>query len=334
MRLYSESSDRDLNKERKSYLMHFIETFHEGENIRDIYLVKQKTSAMTKNGKPYDNLILQDKTGVIEGKIWDPNSAGIDDFGALDYIDITGTVKEFNSSLQLNISRVRTAKEGEYDPKDYLPVSSKDIEGMYREVLAYIDGVKNTYLHELLKSFFIDDKSFIGKFKQSSAAKSIHHGFIGGLLEHTLSVTKLCDYYSKAYPVIKRDLLITVAILHDIGKTRELSAFPSNDYTDDGQLLGHIVMGTEMIGEKIRKIEGFPEKLAGEVKHCILAHHGEFEFGSPKKPAIIEAVALNFADNTDAKLEAFTEAVSSSINNDWLGFNRLFDSNIRRTSDV
>ena len=138
----------------------------------------------------------------------------------------------------------------------------------------------------------------------------------------------MCDYYCKNYEKLNRDLLLTAAICHDMGKIKELSAFPKNDYTDEGQFLGHIVIGTEMVGEKIRQIPGFPDVLASELKHCILAHHGEFEFGSPKKPAIMEAVALNFADNTDAKLQTFTELIESTTETGWLGFNRLFDSNV------
>ena len=138
----------------------------------------------------------------------------------------------------------------------------------------------------------------------------------------------MCDYYCKNYERLNRDLLLTAAICHDMGKTRELSAFPQNDYTDEGQFLGHIVIGTEMVGEKIREIPGFPAILASELKHCILAHHGEYEFGSPKKPAIMEALALNFADNTDAKLQTFTELMDNTTETGWLGFNRLFDSNV------
>ncbi|MCR4739452.1 MAG: HD domain-containing protein [Lachnospiraceae bacterium] len=314
--------------------MKYIETFHESENIKDIYLVKQRTSAVTKTGKPYDNVILQDKTGSIEGKIWDPNSGGIDDFDALDYVEITGSVKEFNSALQISVTRARKASPGEYDEADYLPVSSRNIEEMYQELLKYVNGIQNEHLNKLCRAFFVDDEGFIEKFKKSSAAKSIHHGFIGGLLEHTLSVVRLCEYYTGAYPLLKKDLLITVAMLHDIGKTKELSSFPENDYTDDGQLLGHIVMGCEMVSKKIDEIPGFPDRLASEIKHCILAHHGEYEFGSPKKPALMEALALNFADNTDAKLETISEQFRATTNNGWLGFNRLLDSNIRKTTEL
>ena len=177
----------------------------------------------------------------------------------------------------------------------------------------------------------MEDTEFINAFKKSSAAKTVHHGFVGGLLQHTLSVVKLCDYYCSAYERLNKDLLITAAICHDIGKIKEISPFPQNDYTDAGQFLGHIVIGTEMVGEKIRHIQGFPAILEGELKHCILAHHGEYEFGSPKKPAIMEAVALNFADNTDAKMQTFTELLDNTTETGWLGFNRLFDSNVRGT---
>ena len=205
---------------------------------------------------------------------------------------------------------------------------------MYEELLAFIKSVKNPYLNRLLSSFFVDDAAFAKAFQFHSAAKTVHHSFVGGLLEHTLSVTKLCDYYAGYYKELNRDLLITAAIFHDIGKTKELSRFPENDYTDDGQLLGHIIIGTEMVSERMKEIEGFPASIAVELKHCILAHHGELEYGSPKKPALLEALALNFADNTDAKMETMIEALNAGgENKGWLGFNRLLESNIRRTTE-
>ena len=311
--------------------MKYIKEYKEGDKIFDIYLCKHRQSAVTKNGKPYDNLILQDKTGTIDAKVWDPNSAGIAEFDALDYIEVYGDVTSFQGALQANIKRIRKCREGEFDPANYLPVSKFPIEDMYEELLIYIEEIENPYLQKLLKSFFVEDQEFISRFKQSSAAKTVHHGFVGGLLQHTLSVTRLCDYYCGAYPLLKKDLLISAAICHDIGKVREISLFPQNDYTEEGQFLGHIVIGSEMIAEKISKIEGFPVLLARELKHCILAHHGEYEFGSPKKPAIMEAVALNYADDTDAKLETFTELLENTTESGWLGFNRLFDSNLRET---
>ena len=240
----------------------------------------------------------------------------------------------FQNSNQLNVRRIRKAGEGEYIESDYLPVSKKDIGKMYEELLGFIKSVKNPYLNRLLSSFFVDDAAFAKAFQFHSAAKTVHHGFVGGLLEHTLSVTKLCDYYAGYYKELNRDLLIAAAIFHDIGKTKELSRFPENDYTDDGQLLGHIIIGTEMVSERMKEIEGFPASIAVELKHCILAHHGELEYGSPKKPALLEALALNFADNTDAKMETMIEALNAGgENKGWLGFNRLLESNIRRTTE-
>lgn len=308
--------------------MKYLKDYKDGDRFFDIYLCKHKLSAVTKNGKPYESLILQDKTGTMDAKIWDPNSAGIADFDVLDYIEVYGEVNSFQGALQVNVKRIRKCTEDEVNPGDYLPVSKYDIEEMYQELLKFIDSIQNSYLKTLLNAFFVEDADFISSFKKSSAAKSVHHGFVGGLLQHTLSVTKMCDYYCKCYERLNRDLLLSAAICHDIGKTKELSVFPQNDYTDEGQFLGHIVIGTEMVGEKIRNISGFPAILANELKHCILSHHGEYEFGSPKKPAIMEAVALNFADNTDAKLQIFTEMMENTTETGWLGFNRLFDSNV------
>lgn len=314
--------------------MKYIETFREGERVNEIFLCKHKQSAVTKNGKPYENVILQDKTGTIDAKIWEPDSQGIEDFGNLDYIGIVGDITSFQGALQLNIKRVRRVQPGEYDPADYLPVSSRDIDEMYQELQNYVRSVKNPYLQKLLSGFFLEDPEFEKRFKFHSAAKSVHHGFVGGLLEHTLGVTDLCEAFCRQYTILNRDLLLTAAMFHDIGKLQELSTFPENDYTDAGQLLGHIVIGAEWVGEHIRQIPGFPQKLSNELKHCILAHHGELEYGSPKKPALIEAVALNFADNVDAKMETLKEAFSNvpDGNTEWLGYNRLMESNIRQTS--
>ena len=315
--------------------MKYIDQFHEGMHISDVYLCKTKQIALTKSGKEYGSLILQDKTGTIDGKIWDLGSPGVGNFEAMDYVCIDGDVTLFQNSNQLNVKRIRKADESEYNEADYLPVSSKDIKEMYQDLTALIQSIKSEPLRRLASSYFIDDKDFVKRFCFHSAAKSVHHGFVGGLLEHTLSVMKLCDYYCTCYKRLNRDLLLTAALFHDIGKTKELSAFPENDYTDIGQLLGHITIGAEMVGERIKEIPGFPEKTAVELKHCILAHHGELEYGSPKKPALIEALALNLADNTDAKMETMTELLNAAgSNNGWLGYNRLMETNIRKTTEV
>lgn len=315
--------------------MKYIKDFHEGERLSDIYMVKNKVSATTKNGKAYDIVTLQDKTGTVDAKIWEPNDPGIDDFDKLDYVDINGEVTSFNGALQVNIRRARKARDGEYNPADYLPVSSKSIDGMYEDLVKLIESVDNQYYKQLLQEFFIKDEAFCKKFKFSSAAKSVHHGFVGGLLEHTLSVAKLCDYYTTAYPILKRDLLITAAICHDIGKVIELSPFPENDYTDEGNLLGHIVMGSNMVSNRAAKIEGFPKKDLLQLQHCILAHHGKLEYGSPKTPGLIEAMALSYADDTDAKMETFKEVLENAAGtlnpSGWLGYNKFLESNVRPT---
>lgn len=317
--------------------MRYIETLREGERIQEIYLCRQRTTAMTKTGKEYENVILQDKTGSLDAKIWDPHSMGIDEFDALDYVEVNGDVTVFNGQTQLSIKRVRKISETDVDPTNYLPCTNKNIDEMMMELTKFIAGVNNPYYKQVLTKLFIDNTEFAEAFKKHSAAKSVHHGFIGGLLEHTLSVAKMCDFFAKQYPILNRDLLMTSAICHDIGKVYELSDFPMNDYTDAGQLLGHIVMGSEMLGKIMDSIPDFPTKLKNELKHCILAHHGELEYGSPKKPALIEAMALNLADNADAKIETMTELLnsnSSASSDQWLGYNRLLETNVRKTSEL
>ena len=317
--------------------MRYIETLREGERIQEIYLCRQRTTAMTKTGKEYENVILQDKTGSLDAKIWDPHSMGIDEFDALDYVEVNGDVTVFNGQTQLSIKRARKISETDVDPTNYLPCTNKNIDEMMMELTKFIASVNNPYYKQILTKLFIDNTEFAEAFKKHSAAKSVHHGFIGGLLEHTLSVAKMCDFFAKQYPILNRDLLMTSAICHDIGKVYELSDFPMNDYTDAGQLLGHIVMGSEMLGKIMDSIPDFPTKLKNELKHCILAHHGELEYGSPKKPALIEAMALNLADNADAKIETMTELLnsnSSASSDQWLGYNRLLETNVRKTSEL
>ena len=310
--------------------MHKISNWREGDTVSDILLCRSKTVGKTKTGKTYYNLTLQDNSGSVDGKIWDLSS-GIDHFEALQYIKVDGEVQRYQNVLQLNIRRVRVAREGEYDPADYIPVSPFPVGEMYDKLLSYIRSVSHPQLRALLEAFFVNDAAFAKAFKGHSAAKSVHHSFSGGLLQHTLRVTEFCDDMSRKYPLVNRDLLLTGAICHDIGKLKELSPFPANDYTDAGQLLGHIVIGVQMVCEKIAQIPNFPEVTKNELCHIILAHHGEFEFGSPKKPALLEALALHLADNTDAKMQLMCETLADPNARGWLGFQKFLDSNVRRT---
>lgn len=311
--------------------MRYIEQLQDGENVSEVYLCKNKIVGKTKSGKSYYSLLLQDKTGSIDAKIWELNN-GIGHFDSMNYVRVDGQITTFNNALQLNVKKIRIADEGEYAQDDYMPCTKKDVDEMFADLLKLVDSLEHSYYKTLLKSFFVDDKEIAAEFKRHSAAKSIHHGYIGGLLEHSMAVAKMCDYYTTYYKRLNRDLLITAALLHDIGKIYELSGFPENDYTDAGQLLGHIVMGTMMIRDRIKDIPDFPAKAANELEHCILAHHGELEYGSPKKPALLEALALSFADNTDAKIQTFMEALDAKDESGWLGYNKMLESNIRRTT--
>ena len=200
--------------------MRYIDQLREGMHVSDVYLCKTKQIALTKNGKEYGSLLLQDKTGTVDAKIWDLGSPGIGTFEAMDYVYLDGDVTVFQNANQINVKRIRRADEDEYIPADYLPVSSKNIQEMYAELAALVQSIKNPYLHQLAAGYFVEDKAFVKAFCFHSAAKSVHHGFVGGLLEHTLSVMKLCDYYAGYYKRINRDLLLTAALFHDIGKTR------------------------------------------------------------------------------------------------------------------
>lgn len=313
--------------------MYYLKDYREGQKLVGTYLCKTKQILKTKAGKTYYSLTLQDKTAVVDAKIWELNN-GIASFEAMDYVFCEGLVTTFQGNIQMNISRLRKSEEGEYDPADYIPTTDKDVEQMFGEILHYVQSVKNPYLNRLLTIFFVEDEDFVREFKRHSAAKSIHHGFWGGLLEHTLSVTNMCQYFSTAYPKLHRDLLITAALFHDMGKMDEIAPFPRNDYTDAGQLLGHIYIGAQKLTSAISGIDGFPKKLENELVHCILAHHGKLEFGSPKVPALMEAMALYLADSADAKLQTLTEVFQHAGDNmEWLGFDRRFESNLRQTTE-
>lgn len=310
--------------------MRYLKELREGELVSENYFCKQKQSLQTKAGKTYYSLQLQDKSGMLDGKVWELN-AGIEHFEAMDYIHVEGQVVSFQGALQMNIRRVRKLSEGEYDINEFMPCTTKDQAAMYRELLGYIASLKDDNLKLLAESYFKEDPKFKERFLKHSAAKTLHHNFIGGLLEHTVSVTRLCAYLADNYPVLDRDLLLTAAMFHDVGKLAEISAFPENDYTDAGQLLGHIYIGAEWLSKRMDKIGGFTVKRRNELLHCVLAHHGELEYGSPKKPELAEALALSLADNLDAKMEGVTALFQGTEETGWLGYQKMFEVNMRKT---
>lgn len=302
--------------------MRFINELKNNDRVIEHFLCTQKQLMKTKTGKDYFSLTLRDKTGSINAKVWDINFE-IQDFEQNDFIKIDAIVHTFNDELQLNISRLRKSEDGEYDLKNYIPATNKNIEELKAELQKFIDSVKNTFLHELLEKIF-GDENILKSFVSHSAGKSMHHSYVGGLIEHTISVAQICDFMSSRTKLSDRDILITSALLHDIGKLYELSEFPMNDYTDDGELLGHIIIGSDLISKKIEQIENFPSDLRAQIIHCILAHHGEYEFGSPKLPRSIEAIILHFADNLDAKTKMFEEIIEAdSSNSNWTAYNKI-----------
>lgn len=311
--------------------MIYINELCDGDTIVEHYLCKSRQSFKSKNGKSYLSLKLQDKTGMIDAKVWDVNR-DIQQFVENDFIKVDGSIITYNGDLQMNVRRIRKSMEGEYDPADYIPSTEKNIDSMNEEVLGYIESMENEYIKALLEEIFIKHPLISKEFKYHSAAKSMHHSFRGGLVEHTLSVTQICDFMATRYEFVNRDVLVACAMLHDVAKIMELSDFPENDYTDEGQLLGHIYMGAELIQVTAAKIPNFPKTLENLMKHCILSHHGELEYGSPKLPSTIEAFILSCADNMDAKTKMFEEMLQDESNTGlWLGYNRMLQRNMRRS---
>ena len=311
--------------------MKYINELHEGENIIEHYLCKSRQTMKSRNGKNYLSLKLQDKTGMVDAKVWDLNN-DIQSFQENDFIKVDAFVTTFNNELQLNVKRIRRSREGEYDPADFVPSTDKNIDEMYDQLMGYIKTMKNPYLKKLLEEIFLRHPVISKEFKYHSAAKAMHHSFRGGLMEHTLSVTQLCDFLAPRYNYVNRDILVASAMLHDVGKVLELSDFPTNDYTDDGQLLGHLILGSELIRDAAAKIDGFPKRLESLMKHCMLSHHGEYEYGSPKLPSTPEAFLLHCADNLDAKTKMIEEALAAdSTQGHWAGYNRMLQRNLSRS---
>jgi len=307
----------------------FIQDFKENDRIVGHYLCRQKQTLKSRAGKNYLSLRLQDRTGAVDAKVWDMNN-DVQDFEEGDFIKIDGVVLTYNNELQMKIAKVRRSENGEYEAADYIPSTDKDIGQLFGQIKEYIGSIGNQYIRTLMENILTRNPDIASAFQIRSAARNLHHSYMGGLLEHTLAVVQICDFMSTQHPDADRDLLIAAAILHDIGKIYELSEFPLNEYTDDGQLLGHIVMGASLVEDEAAKIPGFPHGLATLLRHCVLAHHGEYEFGSPKRPKVLEAFILHCADNMDAKVKAFEEAIAGSQST-WLGFHKMFQRYLRKS---
>ncbi|MCL2576843.1 MAG: HD domain-containing protein [Defluviitaleaceae bacterium] len=310
--------------------MRYIRELRENERVIEHYLCKKKESKESRTGKTFLSLRLQDKTGSIDAKVWEITK-DIGQFEEGDVVKIDGTVGSYMNELQMKVIKLRRSMEGEYIAADFIPTTEKDVGEMFGKITELIKMVENKFIKKLLENIFIKNEECAEIFKSHSAAMYMHHSYMGGLLEHTLSVAETCLFFGGRYKYVDMNILLAGALLHDIGKIYELSSLPQNEYTDDGQMLGHIILGLEMVTKEIAKIDGFPHETASLIKHCIIAHHGEFEFGSPKIPSTPEAMILHFADNIDAKLTTFAEIYEKDTSPGlWTTFQKSLGRYIRK----
>ena len=305
----------------------YLQDIKQGDKIASSFLVAEKSMAFSQKGSAYLNVRLKDKSGETDGKVWDNAVEWDRTFKKGDIIYIEGRALSYRNSLQISIVTIKPCVPEDLDPADYLPVSKMDTAAMFQDILVYIDTISSEPIKKLLGAFFHDDKT-AELFRRAPAAKGFHHIYLGGLLEHTLSVVRLLDGAAAHYPHLNRDLLIAGGMLHDIGKIYEFSYDSLVSYSDEGRMIGHLVMGVEMINKKIEAIPDFPLQTALELRHIILSHHGEFEYGSPKRPKTMEALVIHFMDDLDAKLNAFQSFVAADAANadsDWTTYNRFFE---------
>jgi len=303
----------------------FINQIRENDLVEGVFWVKEKAMPFTRTGTPYLRVRLTDRTGEMEGRIWDGVEEFADLFEREDFIRIKAQATSYQDQVQLNIKSLTKVEQAEVELEDFLPASAKDPEEMLAELVGIAEGIENLYLKELVMAFLTDDE-FTTLFKRAPGAKRLHHACLGGLLEHTLSVVRLIEEIKGHYAGINHDLLLAGGILHDIGKVYELSYAIAFDYTDEGRLVGHIVMGTQMVAEKIAQIEGFPKELAMLMKHLMISHHGQYEWGSPKRPKTLEANILYYLDDLDAKVSGIKEFMDKGEEGaKWTDFHRMFD---------
>jgi 3'-5' exoribonuclease len=302
----------------------FVADITAGENIQDIFVLAEKNLALRRDGKPFLTIVLADKSGQIRGVVWDDvETAACAASG--DFVQVQASAGEYRGALQLVVRSMNVVPMSSIKPADFLPATTRDVEQMFNRLRTITEGVTTPSLKALLSAFW-NDEQFVQQFKCAPAAKNMHHAYIGGLLEHTLSMALLVDRIAGHYSGVDRDMLLAGAVLHDIGKVRELSYAHRIEYTDEGRLLSHIVIGVEMVEAKIRTIEGFPLHTAAMIKHMIVSHHGLREFGSPEPPKTIEAVLLNHIDEIDARVNAIREFMATEeTDSAWTSYHRLME---------
>jgi 3'-5' exoribonuclease len=305
----------------------FISDIKDGMNLTDQFMIKGCSKAETKAKKTYLNVVLMDQTGDISCKVWDQAERFLPLCEEGKVVEVQAKCQSYRSNLQLSITAIQPLDQALVDMGKFVPTTEYDVEEMATEFIMLAKSIKDPFIRKLLLKFFNNDE-FFAIFKKAPAAKAMHHAYLGGLLEHTLGVARLADKVAGLYPGIDRSLLLAGAMLHDIGKVKEFS-FDTHvvDYSDTGRLMGHMVIGVEMVQEQIRKIKDFPEELGVRIKHLILSHHGRYEFGSPTLPMLMEGFVLNFVDDMDAKLNTIT-GVSKKATSDgyqWSDYQRSLE---------
>ena len=290
----------------------FVSDLKEGERVLSFFLVKHKQFEYFRDRTrgQFLTLSLSDKTGQMLARVWEKAPELAETFEEGDVVKVLGEVEEYLGRLQVIVARLRPAKEDEYELEDFLPHTERDIEKMLATVRETIASVENPHLRTLLDKFF-GDEEFVAAFSRAPAARRIHHAYLGGLLEHTVEVIALCQTVLTLYPQINRDLLLTGALLHDVGKTKEFTYQRDIDYSDEGRLLGHVVLSEQMISERMADIPDFPPELALRLRHLVVSHHGRYEWGSPRRPKTLEACALHYIENLDAQVNRFAQIIAA-----------------------
>ena len=304
----------------------FLNEIKENEDVDAFFLIKEKTTGVTKTGNAYLKVKLGDRSGEMEGRIWTSVEALAESFKKDDFVHVRGKAISFQEHLQLNITHIKAVGENEILFSDFFPMTEKDVDEMFQTLIDISQQVQHQHLSQLLRLFW-EDKPFLERFKMAPASKQLHHSYLGGLLEHTLSLASLVLKNISHYDGLNFDLLLTGSILHDLGKVDELSYDRSFDYSDEGRLLGHIILGIERVEGKIRQVPDFPKDLSIQLKHLLISHHGQYHWGSPKRPITLEAVMLHYLDNMDAKLNGIQQFLKTQVpdGSKWSPYHPMFE---------